>query len=511
MTEWAVDVVERGTETLVTRVPTATVVEHTRRLNEIDDAVIDVSLFDPGFLAHGLDQDVVLGYEARITRNGIPWLVGPWLALDADLDSDIARFGVVSWWWYFTKRYFGDAERISYVSNGGFETGDFTDWTEFGSVTKTIEGGILINEGDKAAILVATANETAGISQTLASITHSFPPGLGLIVSASANVDPSSILTAGETPVLRIRVDDGTTETVYDVPWRGPSGLYERLDEIVPLRANTTYTITVQLLAINGIIRWDSVRVFFQDSTTVAYPGQDQSVLLETIIDHAQDSVYGKSDLAVGVDAPATGVSVLLGYPHFLHENILDAVVALTERRDGFDIAPLYASREIAVRYPRRGSVKPRWRIGTDRNVGRGGRVRVDGSQLENWHVAMGDPEWSEEGGYVDAADLGGLTLEGVKAAPVGYPLRQLGQLAEERVRQRKRRTLDVQVDITQHTGDIAANIEPGDTIPLLIERGWLDIDLDARAVQITEIPRAGDDGADVVRVSMSPVDSSGS
>lgn len=508
---WEVDVVEIGTETLVAHVPTAAVTRHTRRLNDIDDAEVGVSLYDDGFLAVGLDQDIVLAYEARVKRNGVTVLVGPWLTLDGDFDDDVANFQVVSWAWHFFQRFMGDAQRQDYITNGGFETGSFTGWSEFGTVTKSIEGAD-VNEGDKAAKLVASANNQGGIQQTLTGVTHGYIPGLGFFFAAYCEVTAGAVVD-DDTVLLRVSATDGTNVVSEDVTWSSLVGTdhYQRVDTYLVLGGGVTWTSTIQLFSVNGTIRWDSVHAFFQDSTTVGYPGDDQATLFRVLVEHAQDGAYSKSDLGVGVDAPPTGVKLLLGYEHYLHENIGDAIVALTERRDGFDFSADHAARNMKLHYPRRGSVKDRWRVGVDRNVAKGGSLRVDGAQVRNYQVAMGDPAWSEEAGAVDAAELGGLTVEEVFRAPVGYPLRQLGQLVNEHVRQGKRRVYDVQLPVNDNAGDFAGNVDPGDTLAWSIQRGWVNLDLDARIVEIEEKPRAGDDGDDLVRCAIAPVDSSGS
>lgn len=508
MTEWTVDVARRD-GTLICRVPTAAVTRHTRILNGVDYVELDVSLHDAGLLAAGLGQDIILGYEARIQRDGVTVLVGPWLSLDAS--GGRAKFVVMSWWWYFTRRYMGDAERVDYVTNGGFETGDFTGWSTFGSVATSIDG-VNVVEGDKAAILDASTNGAAGIAQTLAGVSHGYTPGLGFFFSAECNVEAGAIVDP-DTLLFKVTATDGVNTIDFEVDWSENIGTdqYQRVDGYLILSAGPTWTATVELYAVDGRIRWDSARAFFQDSVTVAYPGEDQSVLFTALVGHAQDPAFGKSALGIGVVAPPTGVVVLLGYEHYLHENIGDAVVALTERVDGFDFHCDYDTDDLVLDYPRRGAVKPRWRIGPDRNIAAGGSVTIDGSQVENWHVVMGDPAWSEEGGAVDAGELGGLTLEGVSRAPVGYPLRMLGKLAAERVHQRKRRVVSVSVEVTGQSGDIAAGLEPGDTITAGYEEGWLVVDIDARIVEITEFPRVGDDGTDLVTMALAPVDSSGS
>lgn len=502
---WEVAVAERNGN-LIANVPTAKVPNHKRILNDVDYAIVEVDLFDEGFLAYGLDQDIVLAYEARLKRNGVTKLVGPWLSLGADLDTNKARFLVVSWWWYFTRRYFGDANRTSYVFNGGFEASPYlSGWTTFGAVT-TYPEGVIVNEGNQALIMDAAANNTSGITQTFAPISHTFRPSLAFFFSAAVNITTTSTVDDDTVLMWLTATAPGREDINEVITWenRVILGEYSRIDGFMILPGGPTWTITARYFAVNGRIRWDSIKAFFQDSTTVQYPGDDQSVLVTQILQHAQAAAFGKSNLLVGISAAATGVRFLLGYEHYLHENIADAVVALTQLVDGFDFHCNYDTRTWVLDYPRRGGVKPRWRIGTDRNVVTGGSLEVDGSVVENWHVVMGDPVWSEEGGAVDAADLGGLTLEGVSRAPVGYQLRQLPKLAQERVRQRKRRVLNVSVKLNQAAGDFAGNVEPGDTIPVGFQRGWLDIDEDLRIVAIEE-------EGELVHCSFAPVDSSGS
>lgn len=483
-----------GTVDRICSIPTGTFVEWEQDLNGTDHVYFSVSLEDPALLLHGLDQELVMLYEAEAWRNGVLVCAGPLLTLDLDTETGSSTFHLVSWWHYFHRRYFGRADRINLLSNGDFDV-DFTDWSDFGTgmTSKTIDSSV-VAEGTASAKLIGTSNHTGGITQTLAStITHSYGPGLPLYLNLECQVDTAANVNFGRVP------GQGTTVAELQIDWAGGSftqpinlqqgfgtSAFGRLITGVLLAAGVTYTVTVRLYAIDGIIWWDAGQVFFRDSTTVTYPSQDQAVLFSNVLSYAQDPSSGKSDLGVAISAPSTTVQVLLGYPHEAHENIGDAIIALTQRVNGFDFHCDYPNRTVVLDYPQRGAVKVQWSLALARQLAKL-QLTIDGSQVETSHVVLGNPQFSEEGGAVDTSSYNGLILEGVTRAPVSYTLRELDHLAEEALRQRATPMLTPSITVNQASGDLAGSVVPGDVLPVQVQRGWLDLAVNLRVVTLIE------------------------
>lgn len=500
-----------GSLSKICSVPTAEVQEHARRLNGIDDVLATCSLFDEGLMKYGLTQDMVMLFEGEVRRNNRVVLQGPILVADCDLDAEVVGLQIVSWWHYFHRRYFGRADRTNAVVNGGFEV-DFTDWSDFGvGMTSKVIDHVNVAEGSGSARLVGTSNHTGGIEQTLAVINHPYLPGLPLMFNFEAMIDPAAVVEFGKF------LNEGTIIGEIEIVWPGGSftqpiyltqgfgvGNFGRVTSGVVLAANVPYTTTVRLFAVDGAINWDSGQMFFPDSTSVAYPGQDQAVLLTNVINYAQDSASGKSPLGVALDAPDTGIFVMMGYSHAQHENIGDQVEAMTKRVNGFDFECDHATRTLRLRYPERGSTKPQWKLTLDRTIS-GGRIRADGSTVETSHVVLLNPELSEEGGAVDTSYYDGLILEGVDRAPVSMPLRQLDFLALERLRQRAGPAISATLRLHDKAGDLAGGIDPGDSVPVEIRKGIVQVAATWRVVDITERPPTGEITCDFTTAVSTP------
>lgn len=487
-----------GTLTRICAVPTAKVMEHARRLNGVDDVLATCSLFDPGLVTYGLTQAMVMAYEGEVRRNGVVVLQGPILVCDCNLDTEQVGLQIVSWWHYFHRRFFGRADRLNYVLNGGFEV-DLSNWSTFGSGVVAVQDPTVAAEGAGSAKLTGTANFTGGIEQTLPTITHFYTPGLGLNLNFEVQIDPAAVVTFGQflgegTIIGEVVMNwpGGTySQPIHLTSAVGGVGNFGRVTSAVALAAAIPYDITVRLYGVQGVVWWDSGQVFFQDSTTVAYPGADQSVLFQTVIAYAQQAGSGKSDLGVVSDAPATGVNLLMGYDHARHENIGDQVEAMTKRLNGFDFECDHAARTIRLRYPERGTLKRQAKLALDHTVS-GGRIRADGSTVETSHIVLKEPFLSEEGGAVDTSAYNGLILEGVDRSPVSMPLRQLDFLAQERLRQRAGPAITATLTLHNGAGDLAALVDPGDTVPVDIAKGIVQVDDVWRVVDITEHASVG-------------------
>jgi hypothetical protein len=101
--------------------------------------------------------------------------------------------------------------------------------------------------------------------------------------------------------------------------------------------------------------------------------------------------------------------------------------------------------------------------------------------------IGPGDGPDRPEGGAVDPSFLDGLTLEIIESAEDDTTVGELDAQATERLAIAKNPTI---LEVTTLPGaGIIGNLNTGDTVPVLISHGWVDIDAVYRVVRIAISP----------------------
>ena len=129
--------------------------------------------------------------EIQIWRDDEILFWGPVVRLEANHDSIEAQ--CAGPWWYFTRRFFGKADRTNLIVNGGFEDG-MTGWTAVG-LTPVVDPFRSV-EGRRSIRLTGTASDHENrITQTWTHPSGGHP--LGDLVTVSAWVYAASEGYAG--------------------------------------------------------------------------------------------------------------------------------------------------------------------------------------------------------------------------------------------------------------------------------------------------------------------------
>lgn len=378
--------------------------------------------------------------------------------------------------WPFTQRVFGRADVPNLLVNGGFESGT-GNWTTAGSVTFTVDTSI-VNEGTQSGKLAGSGR----ISQTISGgIRHTYPPGLTYRLALDVYEYATSASPAG-TVVGTLRITDPDTSQVYSASCRltDQKGGWQSLTaDLFVSKANTTYTATVTLYG-NVVGRnFDRVRVVRNEATTLDFPGQDQAIAYQRVVQYGQDGSQGQSTLGIGTNCPATGQTIMVGWPHADHRGLMSAIDELTQRPAGADWSLVYlpAATTFTTYYPK-GSTHDEWLLEVGRNIV-GGSVEVDVAQVKTSGIVIGeDSSFSrDEGGYVDTSQMSGLVLTDVFRAAPGTPTRHLDQLATERVDARKQLVAIPRVTVMDPDRELIHGIEVGDTLPVRLDIGMTQID----------------------------------
>jgi hypothetical protein len=447
------------------------------------------------------DPDVVLlqpGREVQIYRDGItdPIWWGPIIRPQAGLNE--TTWQCAGLLWYFEHRYMGRADRINALTNGDFEAGE-TGWT-FSGVTHSVNTDLdFVVEGTKSEKLTgATADHATYATQTFTHGPGGYPTGDYITGSVWVWISAADYLgPAIEDFGLVLRRKNAAGEVV-DAQWE-PARINDDTprDQWVPLEVGIANVIdgdTVDFLLFppHGVAYFDLATLTFMESLSLGYPTTpvDVSVIVAAIVDYAQDRApfdfgHGKSDLNIGTAGSATGTTRQVAYQFAEHRNILDAILEYV--RQGIidiDIAFTATTRTFTTYAPKKGSL-----YGTTLQLDVNLADFTWSQDLEQAASSVvllgpGDGPDRPEGGATDTSFVGGaFTSEIVEQAPDNTTVGQLDQRAEERLKVAARPEI---LEITTLPGaGVIGDLAVGDTVPVLIAWGWVDIDATYRVARI--------------------------
>lgn len=415
---------------------------------------------------HAIEREVQVWLDGSLVA-GDGWVVPITPEATIDGGTDVCEFECRGLQWYLDRRFIGDAERHDYLDGrGDFETAlAFADWTIVGT-TATRDNGHPTTGGWAAKLVQAAAGTDTYIALTV-SITA---PSVGAWMTVAGWFFAEAAGWVGEAAGKRglfigrkvagniVEFDFAELNTGQDEGV--PLGERQRRKVGIQIPPNATEDIEIRLYSPGGTVWWDTVRLVAMDS--LSFPDTDQATIGDAIVAHLQDAAYGKSDLLIGRDAPATGRKRTIHYQHAEHANGGRALSEFAELDDGYDSSIVIDpdSRTWTVHYPRKGTVRAA--VAWSELV----RVRwvpVEGEQAASSIVMMGDSDGPdrEEGAYIDPLAYGGVTLEEVLSAEPSTDVDRLDGLAAEqgRIRATARR-----LEVTFGPGLRIGSLLVGDT-----------------------------------------------
>lgn len=397
--------------------------------------------------------------------------------------------------WYFQHRYFGTADRTNLILNGGFEDGE-DDWTFEDGVSHSVETNPLyVFDGDQSLELNGgTADHTGHATQTYTHTTQYHPLGDAITVSVWVYIPSAGYLGGALDDRGLMVIHRAADDTVIGDPLIEEIGddtakdTWIQLEVVVP-GVHAGEKVEVRLYPPHGTAFWDDVTVTLMES--LHFPGNDVADIIAGIVNYAQDRTppgftHGKSDLNIDVDADSTGRFVVRTYQFSEHRNIADAIDEFV-RQGIIDIGFEYTTttRTLRAYAPQKGTT-----FGTTLDLAvnlAGFTWSWDGDRAATEVVVLGPGDGPDrpEGGATDPAFLGGLTLEIVETAPEEVTVGELDAWAGETLAIAKAPEI---LEVTTLPGTISG-VETGDTIPVVISHGWVDIDDDYRATRVETDP----------------------
>lgn len=431
-------------------------------------------------------------------------------------DSQKATFQAVGLPWYFKRRYFGDASRTNYINNYSFEDSykrwHFTYWP-VGSWPKTppthSTSSVHVFHGTRALRLsmTTTGHNSYAYQFQEWTVPSTSPTGDVFTVTAWVFI-PSSVYVGPAYQKRGLMIQRRSTTVLHDNPTLAALGIYKPLGSRyvpisggtpkdrwvrmetsirLPYRSGATERIQVRLYPPNGVAYWDQVTLTVNEKT--AFYNTDQATIVKGIVEHAQSTVHGKSDLNITTSCPATGVKRDRIYQHADHGNIREALDEFPTLAAGleWDVEYSPATRVFKSFYPRKGVTRKDVVLELGRNAV-AFAMDVDGEETANSIVVLGDGQGSdrEEAGAKDAAALGGLILEKVYNATPGSAIQSLSAQARRGLTRYKNPVTIPQVVTTEAAQDLIGVLKTGDIITVRGKYGWIDVDGQYRIIRIT-------------------------
>ena len=483
-TDYTVKVVEQD-GTVIGTVANARVTHLSWELNAAGAAEIALATTDP-------DAALLLpGREVQIYRTGMtdPIFWGPIVRPQAGLDD--SSWQCAGLLWYFAHRFMGRADRVNQLANGDFEAGEAA-WG-FSGVTHAIDTGTVL-EGTKSEKLTgATADHATFAYATWTHPAGGYPGGDYLTGAVWVYVPSASYVggAANDYGLVLIHRDAAGAVIGGDSAEIGDDFTF---DEWVELEAGVAgvqvgHTVELRLFPPHGVAYFDLASLTFMESMSFGYPGPavDVTDIIGGIVDYAQNRIFdqGKSDLNIDWDGGPTGITRQVAYQFEEHRNILDAIMEYV--RSGYcDIGVVLTptTRTLTIYPGRKGSL-----YGTTLELDVNIADFTWSQDLENAASSVillgpGDGSDRPEGGAVDTSFAGGaFTAEIVEQAPDDATIGQLDARAVERLAVAARPEI---LEVTTLPGaGVIGNLTDGDTVPIIISRGWVDIAATYRAARI--------------------------
>lgn len=283
-----------------------------------------------------------------------------------------------------------------------------------------------------------------------------------------------------------------------------PMNSWLRMDATVHLPPDgRDYVLAAMLFPPNGVSYWDEVDLFTDDA--LRYADQEESLIIQGLVDHAQDVDAGKSSFNILTDIRPTGIKRSREYRYVMRENVLDALREFPTLHQGaeWDIQVTPTTRTFTTYYPRK-SVDRGYTLKYGDNV-YDIELDTDNDQTSDQVIVMkeGDDAAREERSVTDSTLLGGLILEKAYDATPGSSLSSLRAQAVRGI-ERYRDPVIIPTLLTdpRRLDEILDSVVLGDVVDVDIVKGTVEAQGKFRVMSMTLEPNS-----DHVAVEITPED----
>lgn len=424
--------------------------------------------------------------EVQIFRDTTLEFWGPIVSVDASADDGAVTADLVGVDWYLLRRFI-DGARTNLLTNPSFEGGSTAGWTAANvTASSTTTTKVL---GDYSVQLSSPTASDAHLHQTF-SVTGT---AIGTLLTCVGYFLLESVTGAAiESRGLYIEGSQASVvrdSDFYAIDDATPVEQWTRAEITIWVPPSETWDIDVRCYCPPGVIRWDALQVVAMESVSTAaitgnpYDEVEISDIFALLVAHVQNAAVGKSNVNVAYAGATTGVTAVKHYQYADHIQFDEAIHEFIDRDDTADISVVYVAaangtsgtRTYTLHAPQKGTD----RTGTVTLTYPGNiasyRYQRDGSSVVTRATVLGEGDGPdrEEGEYADASQVGGLTLQDVKAAPQRTQINSLLPQATDIVRQ-LREPVDVLEVALVPSPDLVNTLATGDTVTLNLADGYV-------------------------------------
>lgn len=426
--------------------------------------------------------------EVQLWRDGKCWWWGVIIDREATEDgwTHVQCYGLE---WYFAQRLFGPIA-TNYLTNGTFEAG-LSGWTAVGC-TASVNTSWKVRGTQSAHLSVGSADQDAYLVQY---ITVSGNPDQAVAYKASAafRINPTATWNGPalyerglylERIVGGVVQDDYLWEPITNDTERDGSEVFIETPGAVFVPAGQTQTLGVRLYCPSEGIDWDEVKVVVEESVSTPVAGEDAATLIGRVVEYAQTGTGKGVDLNINYAYTPTGKFLSLrAYQFFDHGNCWEAI---SEFASGgvCDIGVVWndsgTERTFTIWPGGRGSPKPDVQLDLTQNGSLAGMTyKEDGAQTSTKVRVLGQGTGStrEVGEATDTTETGGLVLEKAINAPLETLIGGLDDLATSELARTKAPVKIPTLRTHEGAGAVISAVGLGDTVPVLLDEGWVQED----------------------------------
>jgi hypothetical protein len=415
--------------------------------------------------------------------------------------------------WYFKRRFIGQPNRFNWLSNPSFESligppNQFL-WGQWSAIGVAAQGTLAYHFLGAGGMSLTQAN--AGVDTYLV---QNVTPSAGNYYTVTAwvyiNAFTGPALESRGLFILHQDVNTGeihTANSPIDASFEAGKAYRLQTGILVP-KESPVSLLQVRLYAPGGTVTWDATSLTLMESLSNVQT--EQATIVNDIVYHAQGkdrngnnvpspgpgypAMYGKSDLNIITNCPATGITRTRIYQHADHQNCGELLHEFVTLDDGIDysIEVSATERKFTTYFPRKGNQIP---IAENRlELGRNVRDFSINTNIESTATSVtvlggDDGPGREEAGAVDTSYTGGIIYEQIYNSIPGTPIDALPAVANEQLRRTKKPVVIPELT-TMANSTLIEGVTVGDVIGVYLNYSVFTLDDSYRIVKMEIHPK---------------------
>jgi len=415
--------------------------------------------------------------------------------------------------WYLSRLTFGPI-LVEHLANADFEAG-LAGWTNVGT-SPSVDTSIVYRGTKSLKLVQATQGTDTYVYQRFTHTAGPVEPDWFFVAASVWQV--ATVATPYVGPAyqqrglyVKVSVGGSTVSEVWTPLDNGaPRNVWTRIyAPIAIVPAGATALIEVRLYSPGGEVHWDCVTARLEESTgsnTAVGTAPDLNVTLANVLAYAQSAAANNPDLNIDPPTGVFGLDLFRQYQFYDLGNIWTACFADLIASGACDVDIVWnnagTKRQLVI-WPRKGTARPELTLEMGGNV-------VDFSYDQDGQATAGavvvipktattepvlgtvQPAAQFFGYAVDAAANGGMCFGAVESAVIETPASAVDQRAVAEVARLKELvTIPTLVVKENRPGTIIGVLGTGDTVPVIIDYGFVQENTTRRVTAMTLDPNS--------------------